>query len=189
MKAGDVLDNVRKRVRGEGTTAHPDSVALPLLSTIQRVVNISTKSLLPSIDFETTPSQVVYALSDISPDISNVVDVRYQNARLSRVPNFSLLAPTYGYSWFRSVADRPSAYCSIGQTLLILWPATSRPVTVSVKYVKATAELTRASDLEISPIDIPAAAFLLELTLLLRQRSLTEATVLLKELKGAQAGS
>src|SRR5574343_932107 len=185
--AGDMLNILVERIRADGTVAHTQAVQLALLSKCQQLLNIHSQAYTATETISTVSRQVIYDLHTLVPYAQDILEIDFEGRRLASVPNVRQIVEFAGVHWFREMAAEPSCWCQVGRGQLIVWPGCDGVRSLTVRYVKISTTLSATTtDLSVPQYKVPSLLKYAELVLLLRQRSVEEAGLLLKEMEGVK---
>lgn len=167
--ANELTDELLRRIRDPDALSISRPQVRSILSHTQRALNAKKRLLLATEAISTERRRLVYwwpGLFEIPPIA--LVRVRFLNATLERV-TLDRLAQ-HDREWPRRMGDRIRSFAEIGE-LLILYPGLATPSTVSITYIKQTADLVAEGDSsEIPDHYIPLWLDLAEAVLLLSRR-------------------
>lgn len=185
------MRNILARVRDPQGSMHSHALCLSLLTHLQRAYNNSHRLVLLDTTVDTQPFSMFYPFAQVFVDSGGALDsmtitnVTQYERPLERftLPQLRML----NSYWPREIGPRLEGFCQLGYSFLLLYPALEEPSQVVVTATSVTADLAGASDatfLEIPSESTPGLLQILELLLLLRQRSLPEYVSLFKMLTG-----
>jgi len=184
MTAHDAIDQVLARVNDRGGIIHARALVLKLISQCQQSINGASRDVRGTATFQTVTAQPFYKISEVLPSCLTMEYAEAEGEELNQVPYESL--QTLDASWIRARADRPDYWASIGKDLLILYPATVSPITVTARYVLLTPELgSEDDDLVLPPERIDQLIDLVDSVLLFRERKFDEMESTLTRIVGA----
>lgn len=185
MEAGEIVQRVAQRVRGD---AHTPAVMLEVASKCQQIVNAARQIILDSTTLSTVPYLQIYDISTLVPEQVHVLSVREATRDLDRLRDWRELS-WRDRRWFRKTSSRFESFAQLGRDILIVHPAKEEESSVTVVYVKLLDPFeSMASTVELHEEHIPLVVDLAELLLLLKERRLDSIPSLIQRVQRALGG-
>lgn len=190
--AGEVSEQLLRRVREEGGLGTTQDFAIQTLSHCQRIVNAGLRSAVESNTLTTKAKQLIYSYRDADqlPNAVDIISIKDGNRTLQRVTSLAELC-AYDTNWFRATGKQHDVWLQLGRDLLIIYPAKTADSTLTVNYSLLTEEFVDYAKSHNVIFDLPQenvdiALGLSEVILLLRSRMLPEAQKRMETLMGAK---
>lgn len=136
----DLIDSIARRVRDPNNTAHSRALVRDLLDRVQVLINAQEEFIITEQLLVTTPGKAIYSVQETFGDVVQVKDIDVGVTSLNFIRSWRdlwKLSPT----WLTDRASTPKGWTRIGRTLLVLYPAPSREIALTVTSVKRTTEL------------------------------------------------
>ena len=163
------MSALAERLRDPTRLAHNDADLLRALSLAQQSVNAAEEAVFDTTDFTTVPNVSIYPVLGYLPKAIKIVSVRQQERDLMPVSLGQLREADI--QWLRRKGGRFEEYAVIGRGMLAFYPLVNVGVTLSVRYLKHTDNLTApTSVVELGDEYVPTVLGFAELLLSLRQR-------------------
>jgi hypothetical protein len=180
--AGTIISEVLERVNDSQGAIHSRDFTRETLARAQKAVNAITEYAVESTTFTSEEQRVFYPIASNFPNALKIVGIKQYNRDLaSATPE--MLAAMSG-SWHRAVAEQHAAWATYGRDVLILWPASRGPMTLTVTYVMDTGDIPNESTTLLVPTHGENIVMdVAEALLLIRQKDFGKAEVLLKKIK------
>lgn len=168
--AGDLADEVARRVRDPDNTATTRDLLLRILTQAQRLVNAQTRALLAEAEFTIDSDNSILDIATMLPLAVRVETLREGTRDITKCASWKEIAEVDRF-WLKRTGGRIEMWCHFSPSKVIVYPRPVETTTVRAVCTRYTNALTLDTDeIELADNLHPAILNLAEQLLLMRMR-------------------
>ena len=134
--AGTVRTVLGRRLRDTAFTAHPQTLVLRLIDTVQKALNAGLGIRRSTTTFTASARRLFYQNTDVASDIARIDSMRHEGSSLIEIDWHTLMHGDP--NWYRRVGPKPTCWARVGGDLFVVWPAPNYGIDLEVSYTRVS---------------------------------------------------